>query len=113
MSDLNSLPVAPEFVEVLAENATLTAVNYLQAIHAPEQVIQLVKSISALDYYVTECFRSPETITRDRNDRYDIESIVIESINAIAQCGGMFQGPYNDSLPRPLPTPELVKGKAK
>lgn len=109
MFDSNSLPVAPEFVEVLSETAVKTATNYLEAVRAPEHVIALVRLIGELNYYLVECQRSPESLANERADRYDIESIVIESINAIARSGGVFRGPWADSQPRAFEQPLKIK----
>lgn len=107
MSDLSSLPVAPEFVEVLSETAAKTATDYLESIHAPEHVVELVRLIGELGYYVAECYRNPSALAGDRKDRFDIETVTVESVNAIAKCGGIFCGPFLDSQPRE--TAKLVK----
>jgi hypothetical protein len=100
VSDLSSLPVAPEFVEMLAENASETALEYLEKMGAPESVLSLIRSIGELHYYVTECYRHPEFMKRDRSDRFDIENVVIAGVNAVAECGGSFHGKYDYTLPR-------------
>jgi hypothetical protein len=109
--DLNSLPVAPEFIEVLAENATETAAAALEALHAPEHLVLLVRNIHELGYYLEQCYRSPNPLLRERSSRFDIEAVVIESLNAIAQSGGIFRGPTGDTFPREAPTPvQFEKG---
>ena len=110
--DLGSLPVAPEFVEVLAENALETAVAALEALHAPESIIQLVKNISELGYYSEQCYRSPNHLLHDRNDRFDVECVVLETINLIAVNGGVFRGPVGDTNPRQIPAPMQLEGPA-
>ncbi len=109
MSDLNTLPVAPEFTEVLTESAINALVEYLSSTNAPESVIKLARNIEALGYYQTECYRAPERVTCDRKDRLDIETIVIETINEIAVCGGIFHGPNGNSQPRETPAPVKVR----
>ncbi len=100
MSDLNSLPVAPEFAEVLTENAVDTLLDYLKDANAPQSIIELTRNIETLGYYLAECFRSPEHLLKDRKDRLDIETVVVETINNIGVCGGMFYGPNGSSQPR-------------
>jgi hypothetical protein len=103
--DLNSLPLAPEFAETLAENATETAAAALEALHVPENLILLVRNIHELGYYLEECYRSPNPLLHERRNRFDIEAVAVETINAIAQSGGVFHGPVGDTLPRETPTP--------
>lgn len=100
MSNINSLPVAPEFVSALAENATVTALGYLSKTNAPQEVIDLVESVSELRYYLEICYREPRSLMGDRAKRFDIEAVVIEAVNAIARVGGTFQAPSGDTLPR-------------
>lgn len=111
MSEINSLPVAPEFVESLQEQATKTAIEYLEKIKVPEEIIQLIRNINDLSFYTAECYRNPAFLMRDRYDRFDIEGLVIESINNIAKSGGVFHGAYSVSVARdvPLPTPMKVR----
>ena len=108
--DLDSLPVAPEFAEVLAENATATAIASLEALRAPENLISLVRNIHELGYYLAECYRSPNAFLRDRNDRFDVEGVVIETVNLIALARGVFHGPEGDTNPREAPTPIQIGG---
>jgi len=110
--DLSSLPVAPEFVETLAENALETAVALLENLHVPDNIITLVKNISELEYYKEQCYRSPNHLLRDRNDRFDIEGVVFETINLIALNGGVFRGPVGATLPRQIPAPMQLEGQA-
>jgi hypothetical protein len=104
MSDINSnfpsLPVAPEFVEALAETATKTALDHLRKFDAPEELVALVENIHDLGYYLATCYRHPESLTGERRSRFDIETIVIEAVNAIAKLGGEFHGPYGGFQPR-------------
>jgi hypothetical protein len=100
--DLSSLPVAPEFVEVLAENAVKTAVEALENLHAPAHIIQLIRDTHELGYYLEECYRSPTVLLHDRKNRFDIEEVVIETINLIAQSDGIFQGPDAATTPRQI-----------
>lgn len=109
MSNLNSLPVAPEFVEVLSETATKTATDYLESIHAPEHVVDLVRLIGELGYYMAECYRNPSALASDRVDRFDIETATVETINAIVKSGGIFSGPWLDSQPRQVEKSVKVK----
>ena len=102
MSALNTLPVAPEFVEILADNCLKTAIDYFQANNIPDHIIELVRCLDGLNYYVIECHAHPETLQGDARDRYDIEAIIIDAVNNIAKSGGQFQGPYSDSLPREI-----------
>jgi hypothetical protein len=97
---LNALPVAPEFVSVLEEHAVETALAYLRAANAPQELIDVVDCVSELNYYLIECYRDPKGLMKDRRDRFDIESIVIEAVNAIARLGGEFRGPIGDTIPR-------------
>lgn len=99
MSVINNLPVAPEFVDILAENATSTALAYLRKIKAQKELIDLVENIAGLGYYLTKCYSDPTSLTSDRADRFDIEAVVIETVNAIAKLGGSFRDPSGDSLP--------------
>ena len=92
--DLKSLPVAPEFVDVLAENATKTALDHLKKIQAEPDLISLVESISSLGYYLKLCFSDPGVLLGERKHRFDIETVVIEAVNAIANLDGEFHGPY-------------------
>ena len=105
MSDLNSLPVPPEFVESLQETALKTALDCLERLDLPQEVVALVKGINDLSFYVAECYRNPDTLVRDRNDRFDIEGVVIGSIDAIARAGGVFQGAFTTSAPRKINQP--------
>ena len=84
----------------------------LEALHVPENLIQLVKNIHELDYYLEACYRSPNAFLRDRNDRFDIEDIVIESVNLIALNGGIFYGPAGDTNPRQIPAPMQLEGQS-
>lgn len=110
--DLGSLPVAPEFVETLAENALETAVAALEALRVPENIITLIKNISELGYYSEQCYRFPNHLLHDRNDRFDIEGVVFETINLIALNGGVFRGPVGDTIPRQIPAPMQLEGQA-
>ena len=109
MSDLTSLPVAPEFVEVLEDTASKTVVEYLIRTKAPDVIIQLVRNIADLDYYLIECQTHPEYFQGERRDRFDIEGLVIESVNAIVRSGGEFHGPYLNSVVREVPLPVKAK----
>ena len=101
MFDLNKLPVAPEFVETLQENALEVAKAQLKKLDVPEEVINLVEKVHDLGYYVAECYRSPENLmAEDKLDRFDIEDIVVEAVNLIAKLGGKFYGPQTNSESR-------------
>jgi len=109
MSDLSVLPVAPEFTEILTENAVATLIDYLRETNAPPAILDLTRHIENLGYYLAECYRAPEILMRDRKDRIDIEEIVVETINAIALSGGTFKGPTGESQPRQVPQPVKVR----
>jgi hypothetical protein len=109
VSDFSSLPVSPEFVDILLDTASQTAVAYLEKTQAPAEIVALVRNLYELGYYLETCYRHPEYLEKERSDRYDIESIVIEAVNAIAQCGGVFQNAWNSSIPRETAIPVKVK----
>ncbi len=90
---LKSLPVAPEFVDILVEIAIKTALDHLRKIEAQPELLQLVESISDLGYYLKLCYSRPDGLLVERKNRFDIEEVVIEAINAIAALGGEFHGP--------------------
>jgi hypothetical protein len=48
-------------------------------------------------------------MARAREDRYDIEAIVIESLNSIVRCGGAFKGAYSQTLRRETQQPVKIK----
>src|SRR6266496_5899561 len=85
---LKSLPVAPEFVDILVEIAIKTALDHLRKIEAQPELLQLVESISDLGYYLKLCYSRPDCLLVERKNRFDIEEVVIEAINAIAALGG-------------------------
>jgi len=99
-SKFNSLPVPPEFVESLAENAMAVATAYLRKIEAPAEVVELVEHIYNLGYYMEVAHSRPEILMGDEQHRFGIETIVIETISAIGKLGGEFYGPYTHSRPR-------------
>jgi hypothetical protein len=110
MIKLSSLPVAPEFVDILAETAAKTALDHLRRIEAQPELIQLVESISDLGYYLKICYSHPGSLLEaDRSHRFDIETVVIEAVNAIAKLGGEFHGPSGNTPPRDEVLP--VSGK--
>jgi hypothetical protein len=98
--DFSKLPIAPEFVDVLQEQAMLTAIQYLKKTHAGEDITKLVEGIYELSYYLVECHRNPQSMTGDPRDRFEIEVPVIETINAIANLGGQFHADMFNSKPR-------------
>lgn len=100
MSTLDTLPVAPEFIDTLQENVLKVAKEQLEKLKVPGDVIDLVGKIFDLGYYTTECYRNPKSMMLDKSSRLDIEEIVIESINLVAKYGGGFQGPFTYTLPR-------------
>lgn len=100
MNDLNALPVAPEFITSLQEQATQTALECLRALNTPEHVIRLVQAIGEMGYYLEACYRDPDSLAGPPRTRFDIETVAIETVNAIARSGGSFQGPFTASLPR-------------
>ena len=95
-SDFNSLPVAPEFVDALAENAYETTRKYLEKTNAPQELVALVDSISELGYYLKICYSRPESLMGEKRFRFDIEEVVIKAVNAIAAVGGEFQAPVGN-----------------
>ena len=109
MSDLSSLPVAPEFAGVLSETAIDTALEYLKALHVPDVAIDLVRNIYELGYYQKECYANPTGLLVERKDRFDIETVLIETINCVIECGGTFKGPWMDSQPREPIKPVKVR----
>lgn len=109
MSDLSVLPVAPEFTDTLCESAVKTLIEYLTINNVPQSIINLAQNIADLGYYQAECYRAPETLLRERNDRLDIEMITIETINLIAANGGEFKGPWSTSVPREIFKPVKVR----
>ena len=100
MSDLKSLPVAPEFIEALEENVTKTALDYLRKIKAEPDLITLVENISNFGYYLSTAYRNPESLLGERASRFGIEEMVVEAVNAIANLGGEFHAPSGTLLPR-------------
>jgi hypothetical protein len=110
--DLSSLPVAPEFVETLAENAVKTAVDALENLHAPAHIIQLVRDVHELGYYLRKCYSNPTSLLHDRRDRFDIEEVVIETVNLIAKSDGVFHGPDSESNPRQIAAPMQIGGQS-
>lgn len=102
MSVYDSLPVAPEFVLSLEEIVTQTAVECLETLNVPRPVIRLVQAISELNYYLVACYQHPEDLQGPASNRFGIEAVVIESINAVAQCGGSFGGAKTTTEPRPV-----------
>ena len=89
--------VAPEFVITLQEDAQATLKKYLKKIEAPADILQLLQSVADLGYYLAEYERKPGYFGKDQ---FDIEGLVIETVNAIASAGGVFHGTYTYSLPR-------------
>lgn len=108
-SDLNSLPVPPEFISALAENATQTALTYLEKTQAPKELIQLVENIHNFGYYLEVCYRDPQSLTGDPRHRLGIEEMVIEAVNAIAKLGGEFQAPSGSTIARESVSTETVR----
>ena len=100
MSALASLPVAPEFIEALEENATKTALDYLRKIKAEPELITLVENISNFGYYLAASYRNPESLMGKAESRFGIEEMVVEAVNAIANLGGEFHAPSGTLLPR-------------
>ena len=111
--NLKSLPVAPEFIDILAETATKTALDHLRKIEAQPELIRLVESISDLGYYLKICYSHPDTLLVERNHRFDIETIVIEAVNAIAELGGEFHGPFGSAPSRDEALPVSSKRAKK
>jgi len=109
MSDLSVLPVAPEFTESLGETAVETLLEYLKDTNAPDSILQLTRNIETLGYYLAECYRAPEQLQRDRKDRLDIEEVMVETINLIAACGGVFRSPNGHTQPREAQKPVKVR----
>lgn len=97
----SNLPVAPEFCVALKETATKTAIECLKTLSVPAPVIALVECISDLGYYLEVCGIHPEDMQVPANKRFPIEAVVIDTINAIAVTGGIFEGPWTNSAPRP------------
>ena len=99
-SDFKSLPVSPEFVDALQELTQKTILECFQVGNTEPEVIELVKNAFNLSYYLTECYRDPKTFAAERKDRFDIEAVVLETVNQIADLGGVFHGPYGSFLRR-------------
>lgn len=78
---INQTPTAPEFISVLKETAEETLIAYLRRQNAPESVILLVSAPHLL-----EVKAEPED--------------VVEVINLIVECGGVFHAPSGVTLSR-------------
>jgi hypothetical protein len=109
VSNIKSLPVPAEFVEALQDTAEKTLHDAMRALKVPQNIIELVESSLSLSYYLMEVYRAPETLMKDRRDRFDIEEVVLESVNAISKCGGTFYGPIGSITPES----ELQEEKSK
>lgn len=92
MSAINSLPVAPEFVETLKEITLDTTLECLRVLNVPENIIALVRNLDDMGDYIADCHHAPETLTGPRDARFDIEAVVLETINAVVAVGGVFPG---------------------
>lgn len=92
MSKFNKLPVAPEFIEALQDTAVTTLRKYFEKSDTPQDVVDLALGLESLGYYLTECYRNPKHLQGDPDDRFAIERIMVEVINAIANLGGEFNG---------------------
>lgn len=101
--NIDSLPVAPEFVTVLVDDATETAVAALEVLQAPAAIITLVSNIKEMGFYLKLCATDPtdERLGADPFSHFAIEGLVIETINAIAAAGGNFTGHGGATTPRP------------
>ena len=112
MFDLNKLPVAPEFVETLQEDAVATLQAYLEKTKAPQEVLELARSVNDLGFYLTECYRDPKSLLKvEKADRFNVEELVITTVNSIAKVGGKFHGAATYSFPREgTPLAESKKG---
>jgi hypothetical protein len=94
-----SLPVAPEFVDMLREQVHDTLHKCLAKMDAPKEVSDLVGDLESLAYYWKMICVSPESLTGDF-PAFDIMDVTIGSINDIAAVGGTFDGKYSVSIPR-------------
>lgn len=88
--------LAPEFIELLFENAVTTLAKWLRDNGAPSQVSELVLNLDTLSNYASLARRGNAPAAKE----YGIDDIVIESVNAIAVLGGVFKGPHTQSAPR-------------
>jgi hypothetical protein len=96
-TNVNDLLVPPEFVEVLQEYAYEPLKLYLENINAPAEMLGLLKSVNDLGYYLIHCLTKPEYFAKDK---FDIEGLVLETINTIVKAGGVFPGRYAGSVQR-------------
>jgi hypothetical protein len=83
-STVNTTPkTAPQFISALQEAAEETLVAYLRSMQAPEQIISLAQSQRLLDLDP-----HPET--------------VVETINLVVACGGVFHTASGTTTPHNL-----------
>lgn len=73
--------VAPQFIENLQDQAEEYLVSQLQAIHAPAELIELVRCTSILAAYQTHQAATPNT------PFIGIEDITIQTINLLYKGG--------------------------
>jgi hypothetical protein len=85
--------VAREFVETLQETAQETLKKCLEKLEAPESVKALVERIDELNYYLS----NPDLPEENWGpEKFDIQTVVAETTNAIAAVGGTFSNSEGD-----------------
>ena len=89
--------VAVEFVENLQENAYVTLKKCLNKLDAPKAVLRLAESVYDMSYYLKEANDHPE---RFSPEGFDIQNVIIETVNDIADMGGVFGTSETVGVPR-------------
>ena len=88
---------AIEFVGILQESAQDTLKKCLEKLGAPEEVITLAGHVTDLGYYL-EKFNDPRV--KFGPEGFDIQEVIIETVNNIAALGGTFDGPVGETRSR-------------
>ena len=109
----NNFGTAPiELVETMLENVEATLARWLQANHAPQEVISAAWNINGLRAYL-ELARSNYDQKEWQMQQYGIRDTLAEVAESIAAMGGIFRGADSQTMRRvPIsweyPEPEKV-----
>jgi hypothetical protein len=94
---MNEKP-AVEFVEALGESAQDTLKKCLEKLGAPAAVIALADNLTNLEYYLEMVDKPGQNFG---HEGFDIQEIIIETVNNVAALGGTFGSPIGGTMPRP------------
>ncbi len=89
--------VSREFVKSLQESANDVIQKCLKKLGAPAAMITLARHLAELGYYLEMADKPGIDFTPAG---FDIRTIMLETVNAIADLGGTFAGPFTGTTPR-------------